>query len=149
MLEGSRNEAAMSSTVVWLGSTAALWVICTVAYTAIEALVHDYRTRFAIMVVAGSAVGALASAFGYTFLILALILFAQLFLMRRKFLHMINNDKRTVSKYVAPSMALVVAATVGSYVFSIEVCEGVSSCHRVFFERIYTPPHLVPPTLAN
>ena len=44
----------MSSTVVWLGSTAALWVICTVAYTAIEALVHDYRTRFAIMVVAGT-----------------------------------------------------------------------------------------------
>ncbi len=136
----------MSSTAVWLGSTAALWVICTVAYTAIEALVHDYWTRFAVMVVAGSAVGALASAFGYTIFILALILFAQLGVMRRKLLHVISNDERIASKYVAPSMALVVAATVGSYVFSIEVCEGVSSCHRVFFERIYTPPHLVPPT---
>ncbi len=43
----------MSSTVVWFGSTVAFWVICTLAYAVIEALVDDYWARIAVMIVAG------------------------------------------------------------------------------------------------
>ncbi len=83
----------MSSTVVWLTSTVAFWVICTLAYAVIEALVHDYWARIAVMIVAGSAVGALASAFGYTIFILALILLAQLVVMHRKLLRAVSDEK--------------------------------------------------------
>ena len=137
----------MSAGVVWLISTGVLWAICTAAMTAIEALVHDYRTRFAVMIAAGIAIGALASAFGYTFYILAIILFAQLMFWRWKVLLAFAGDRRMASKYIAPSAAFLVAATVGSYVFSLEVYEGPSGGRRVFFERIYTPPHLVPPAV--
>ena len=135
----------MSSTVAWLASTVASWIICSLAYVVIEALVDHYWSRIAVMIVAGGAVGALASAFGYTIFILALILLAQLVVMHRKLLRAISDEKVRASIFVTPSIALVVAATLASHVFSIEVCDGVSSCHRVFFERIYTPPHLVTP----
>ena len=137
----------MSGTVIWLGSTVALWVICTVVYTAIEALVHDYWIRFAVMVGAGIAIGALASAFGYSFFILAVILFVQLAFMRRQLSRRISGDERMALKYMVPSVALVAVAVIGSYVFSVELCDPLapSSCPRIFFERIYTPPHLVPP----
>ena len=63
----------MSAGIVWLLSPVVFWASCTVAYTAIEGLVPGYRTRFAVMIVAGVAVGALASGFGYTFFVLTAI----------------------------------------------------------------------------
>ena len=50
-------------------------------------------------------------------------------------------------KYAFPALLLVIVATAGSFVFSIELCEGAKPlvCGRVFFDRVYTPPHLVPP----
>ena len=97
------------------------------------------------MIVAGVVVGALASAFGYSFFILAIILFAQLMYLRRRRLLLAESDQRIAKKFIAPSVAFLIAATIGSYVFSVEGCDRNHTCHRMFFDRIYTPPHLVSP----
>ena len=137
----SMGGVVMSPGVVWLFSTVALWAICTACYTAIEGLVPGYRTRFAVMIVAGVAVGALASAFGYSFSILSIILFAQLMVVRRGFLRFFETEgQQLATKYMAPMIGFVVAATIGSYAFSLESCDASHRCHRMIFERIYTPP---------
>ena len=94
----------------------------------------------------GIAIGALSSAFGYGFGALIIILLAQLFFLRRKRLRGDGGGRRTARQNFAASAALVVAATIGSFAFSLESCNRELGCHRIFFERIYTPPHLVRPT---
>ena len=138
-------EGAGMSTVVWLISTAILWVVVIALTNATEAFVHNYAARVVAMICAGVVAGAAASAIGYTFFLLALFLFAHLMWGKRKVAETAGVDNRTAWRYTVPSVLLLVAATISSHVFSLEVCEGISNCHRVFFDRIYTPPHLIPP----
>jgi galactitol-specific phosphotransferase system IIC component len=135
----------MEGIVVWLISTAILWVVVNVLTNATEAFVHNYTVRVVAMICAGAVAGAAASAIGYVFFFLALLLFAKLMWLKRKLAKTVGIDNRTAWHYTVPSVLLLVTATISSYVFSLEVCEGVSNCHRVFFDRIYTPPHLIPP----
>ena len=135
----------MEGIVVWLISTAILWVVVNVLTNATEAFVHNYTVRVVAMICAGAVAGAAASAIGYVFFFLALLLFAKLMWLKRKLAETVGIDNRTAWRYTVPSVLLLVTATISSYVFSLEACEGVSTCHRVFFDRIYTPPHLIPP----
>ena len=133
------------SIVVWLISTAILWVVVFALMNATEAFVHNYAARVVVMICAGLVAGAVASAIGYVFYLLSLLLFANLMWSKRKLAKTAGVDNRTAWRYTVPGVLLLVAATMSSYVFSLEVCEGDSTCHRVFFDRIYTPPHLIPP----
>lgn len=97
------------------------------------------------MFLAGVAVGALASAIGYGFFVLAGLLLWRAWQMRNKLLP-ITGDPAAATKYALSTILLVVSATLFSYVFSIENCQsGSTDCQRLFFERVYTPPHLVRP----
>ena len=99
------------------------------------------------MTIAGVAIGALASAVGYGFFVLTILLIAQLWFLRRKIKLTTGATWAVATKYTLPTFLLVVFATVGSYVFSLEACDsGGRSCKPVFFERLYTPPQLQPPT---
>jgi hypothetical protein len=72
------------SIVVWLISTAILWVVVVALTNATEAFVHNYAARVVAMICAGLMAGAAASAIGYTFFLLALLLFAKLMWVKRK-----------------------------------------------------------------
>ena len=99
------------------------------------------------MTVAGVATGALASAMGYGFFVLTILLIVQLWFLRRKIKAAMGVSSAVATKYTLPTFLLVVFATVGSYVFSLEACDSSGrSCKPVFFERLYTPPQLQPPT---
>ena len=133
------------SIFVWLLSTAALFVVCTLLGNLIEAVVHNYAVRVCLMLLAGVAIGALASAIGYGFFVLACLLLWRAWQIRNKLLPVIG-EAAAATKYALPTMLLVVSATLFSYVFSVEHCpSGSTDCQRIFFERVYTPPHLVRP----
>ncbi|OYT87620.1 MAG: hypothetical protein CFE46_10755 [Burkholderiales bacterium PBB6] len=132
------------STVAWLASTAILFVICVFVVNFLEAFIHRYGARVVAMLFAGVAIGALASAVGYGFFILAVMLALYLWRMRGK-LVVASGSSEVANRYILPAIILVVAATLASSVFSLESCEQIGKeCKRVFFERIYTPPHLLP-----
>ena len=137
----------MNETFVWLLSTAAFWFLVNLASNAIEATVHHYSTRLVVMAAAGIVIGALASAVGYGFFILTLLLIVQLWFVRRKLTTAMGGDRSVAAKYALPAFLLVISATVASYLFSIEACDRTGhECKRVFYDRFYTPPHLKPPT---
>lgn len=137
----------MVGATAWLVTTAALWGIVTLATNGIEAAVHDYRTRVVAMGAAGLVIGAGASAVGYGFGLLALLLVVRAVLIKKKLQRAMGLRSGVAWKYALPGLLLVITATAGSFVFSLEACEGArpSVCERVFFDRLYTPPHLVPP----
>lgn len=132
------------STVAWLVSTAVLFVICIFAVNVLEAFTPRYGARVIVMLLAGVAIGALASAVGYGFFILAVLLALYLWRMRSK-LVIASGSSEVANKYILPATILVVAATIASFVFSLESCDqDGKECKRVFFGRIYTPSHLAP-----
>lgn len=136
----------MSGIFIWLLSTAAFWFLVNLSTNAVEAVVHHYGTRLMVMVVAGIAIGALASAVGYGFFILTVLLFLQLWFVRPKLLRVTGGNSLAATKYALPASILVICATVASYLLSIEACDELGhDCRRVFFDRLYTPPHLAPP----
>ena len=136
----------MSAMIVWLLATGAFWFLTNLASNAIEANVQNYPTRVAVMAVAGIAIGALASAVGYGFFVVTILLIAQLWFVRRKMKAMAGVNSAVATKYALPAFLLIAFATAGSYFFSIEACDATGrSCKRVFFEQLYTPPHLQPP----
>ena len=137
----------MSEIFVWLLSTTAFWFLANSASNTIEATVHHYSTRVVVMAATGIAIGALASAVGYGFFILTLLLIIQFWFLRHKLTTAMGGDRSAAAKYALPAFLLVISATVASYLFSIEACDRTGhECKRVFFDRIYTPPHLKPPT---
>ena len=137
----------MSATIVWLLSTGAFWFLANLASNAIEATVRSYPVRVAVMMVAGTAIGALASAVGYGFFIVTILLVVHLWFVRRKMKAIVDVKSSIATKYALPAFLLIACATVASYLFSAEVCDSTGhGCKRVFFERLYTPPHLQPPT---
>lgn len=136
----------MSTAIIWLITTAAFWFLSILASNAIEATVRHYGTRTTVMVVAGTAIGALASAVGYSFLILTILLIVQLWFVRRKMQAALGVKSWIAAKYTLPAFLLIFFATVASYAFSIETCDTTGqNCKRAFFDRLYTPPHLIPP----
>jgi hypothetical protein len=137
----------VGAAIVWLITTGAFWFLSNLVSNAIEATVHHYGTRATAMVVAGTAIGALASAVGYSFFILTILIILQLRFVRRKMQASLGVKSWVATKYLLPALLLIAFATVASYAFSIETCDATGhSCKRVFFERLYTPPHLIPPT---
>lgn len=136
----------MSVMNVWLLSTGAFWFLTNMASNFIEANVHNYPTRVTVMAVAGIAIGALASAVGYGFFVVTVLLIIQLWFVRRKMKAMAGVNSAVATKYALPAFLLIAFATVGSHIFSIEECDTKGrSCKRVFFEQLYTPAHLQPP----
>lgn len=136
----------MNAMVVWLVATVAFWFVTNLATNMIEATVHNYRARAAVMTLTGTAIGALASAVGYSFFILTILLVIQLWFVRRKMMTTSGVSSEVATKYAVPTFLLIAFATVGSYFFSMETCDfAARSCKRVFFERLYTPPHLQVP----
>ena len=137
----------MTASIIWLITTGAFWFLLNLASNAIEATVYNYATRAIVMVVLGTAIGALASAVGYGFFILTILLIVQLWFMRRKMQATLGVKSWVATKYALPAFFLVAFATVASYIFSIETCDSTGhSCKRVFFEPLYAPPHLKSPT---
>jgi hypothetical protein len=137
----------MSAMIVWLLATGAFWFLTNLASNTIEANVHNFPTRAAVMTVAGIAIGALASAVGYSFVVVTILLIAQLWFVRRKIKATLGANSAVATKYALPAFLLIAFATVASYFFSIKACDVAGrSCKRVFFERLYTPPYLRPPT---
>ena len=136
----------MSAVIVWLLSTGAFWFLANLASNGIEANVHHYPTRAAAMTVAGIAIGGLASAVGYTFFVLTILLIVQLWFVRRKIKSTMGVSSSVASKYALPTFLLIAFATVGSYLFSVEACDTSGrACKRMFFERLYTPPQFESP----
>jgi hypothetical protein len=139
----------MAASIVWAASTALFWFLLCLAANGIEAAVGHYHRRVVAMVVAGAAIGALAAAVGYAFgpTILGLFLL-QLFVVHRQVWQRLRSigflsTARLVTKYALPGFLLLMVAALSSHVFALETCTPrLDSCHRVFFERIYTPPHL-------
>jgi hypothetical protein len=135
----------MSATIVWIISTVIFWFVVNIASNTIEAHVRAYGMRMAAMAITGIAIGALASAIGYSFFILTILLIVQLWFVQRKVKSVANVGSTVALKYVVPAFVLIISATVASYLFSIEACDlSGASCKRLFFERLYTPPNLQP-----
>lgn len=134
--------------LIWTASTAAFWFLLNVAANTIEAAVPQYRLRLLAMVVAGAGIGALAAMVGYAFGLIALLFLGQAYVVARKVRHTLDSlglrpTAKRLSKYMLPAVLLGLAATVCSYLFQLEVCSpGMDRCSRVFFELMYTPPHL-------
>jgi hypothetical protein len=136
----------MSAFIIWLLSTGAFWFLTNMASNAIEANIQIYPVRLAMMTVAGITIGALASAVGYGFFVVTILLIVQLWFVRRKIKAMVGANSAVATKYTLPVFLLIAFATAGSYLFSIEACDSTGrSCKRVFFKQLYTPPHLQPP----
>lgn len=143
MLE--RKRGGFMGFVVWLVSTGVLWFITNATTNLLEAKVHRYSTRFLLMTLAGVAIGAISSAIGYTFFIISILLLWQAMKVRKTIQATLLCSNGVAMKYTLPTLSLIITATIGSYVFSIESCGSgafPANCKRVFFERIYTPPHL-------
>jgi hypothetical protein len=133
----------MSATIVWIISTALFWFVVNIACNTIEANVRAFGTRVAAMATTGIAIGALASAIGYSFFALTILLVVQLWVVHRKVKIAANIGSGVALKYALPTFLLIISATAASYLFSMEACDlSGASCKRLFFERLYTPPHL-------
>jgi hypothetical protein len=134
----------ISSVFVFLLSTVFLWGACRASIILIEWGVPNYWLRLGVMLLAGVGIGAFSASIGYSFFILFFILLYQVSRNQAGLLKM-TGDVWVARKYASPMMLLIVAAGVGSYVFQIETCDAVFGCEPIFFERLYTPPHLMRP----
>jgi hypothetical protein len=143
------EDRSMAASIVWAASTALFWFLLSLAANGIETAVGHYHRRVIAMAMAGTAIGALAAAVGYAFgpTILGVFLL-QLFVVHRQAWLRLRSigllpTARLVTKYSFLGFLLLTVAALGSYVFAFETCTPrLDSCHRLFFERIYTPPHL-------
>lgn len=132
----------MESFAFWLLATCGFWVLSNQASNLIEATVHQYWRRIAFMVAAGLGIGALASAVGYTYGILPVLLLVQLWNVRKKLL-IVGVPSGLAGKHLVPGLLMIACSAAGSFLFAIELCDqSGADCRRVFFERLYTPPHL-------
>lgn len=136
----------MAGATAWLVTRGALWGVVILASLGIEATVHGYRARVVAMCAAGLVTGAGAAAVGYGFGLLTLLLVVRVVLIKKKLQRSMNVRSGVAWKYAFPALLLVIVATAGSFVFSLEACEGArpSVCERAFFGRVYTPPQLAP-----
>jgi len=122
------------SIAVWLISTAILWVVVVALTNATEAFVHNYAARVVAMICAGVVAGAAASAIGYTFFLLALLLFARLMWVKRKLAETAASRLRRAGS-TPPGDRL------GSLAIGFAAAPKGPGCHRIDAE---IPPGAMP-----
>ena len=121
------------ATFIWIASTVGLWFLSVQLMNLAEIMTINRVSRLAAMATAGSLAGFSASLIGYQFFLLSILLAVQL----------IRHRQRSKEYWWPAGMTFILIATIASYAFSIEVCDsGGQQCARVFFNWVYTPPHL-------